>query len=839
MGRLLGWLWQDLKFAVRSLKRGRSFTALAVLALALGIGSVTVIFSAIYGVLINTFPYPHFDRMVSFSVEVPGRMFGQEYLSIPELLDFRDQNHVFADIEGSAATAVHYIHGDETTQWTVTRESANGYQFLGVQPILGRLITPADTKPGSPPVFMMTYQLWKTHFNGDPSILGKAFNLDGTFYTLIGIMPPRFRAGWTDIYTAFPLDRAAIANDPTLKNAYVWPLGFLKPGVTIPQAAADLDVVAHGLAKVYPNRFPKRFHMKARSFQDRVTPLFTGVLYPLLGAVLLLFLIACTNVANLLLTRATAREREIALRASLGATRWRLIRQLLVESFVLASAGCAAGCLIAYLGIRELVPLIPYKNFPQESVIELNWIVLLAAMGLAFVATVICGLFPAIRVVGGPLQPRLAGSGAAASAGLRQGRARSALVIAEVALSLVLLAGAGLLLRTFFGMTHVDLGYNPKNILGVQLQFPPGVNEKPEQIKEFFDELLPKLQRIPGVLGATATLAPGAGGVPIGINILGASSAKTPQGEFNLVGTEYFGIFNCSVLRGRLFTDADLAGQRKVIVVNQAFAHRFFSQDDAVGQRVDFPEYDQYEQHMEETASTKLEGTTPTIKGASPPPAPTKTYFEIIGVVSNVRSSGIQQLVQPEAFLPNTLFPQSVTSVIVRTARNADDSSGEIFRQIWALNRGITLPNDRGSLESQLQKYDYARPQFEFVMLSTFAAIGLLLVVIGVYGVMAYNVSLQTREFGIRMALGAQQNAVLLSVIRRGTTLITMGAILGLFLAWALTRLIQNQLWHVKPTDPVTLGCVTVLVLLTGLLACVGPAHRATKVEPNVALREE
>ena len=838
MERLLGWLWQDLQFAIRSMRRGRSVTALAILALALGIGSVTVIFSAIYGVLIDTFPYAHFDRMVSFSINVPGRWFGQEYMSIPELLDFRDQNHVFSDIEGSSATAVRYIDGDKTTQWAVTRESANGYEFLGVQPLLGRLISPTDMQPGSPPVFMMTYQLWKTQFNGDPSILGKAFNLDGTFYTLVGIMPPRFRAGWNDIYTAFPINRAAIENDPTLKNAYVWPLGLLKPGVTIPQAAADLDVVAHRLAKVYPNRFPKRFHMTARSFQDRVTPLFTGVLYPLLGAVLLLFLIACTNVANLLLTRATARDREIAVRASLGATRWRLIRQLLVESFVLASAGCAAGCVIAYLGIRELVPLIPYKNFPQESVIELNWIVLLAAMGLAFVATILCGLLPAIRVVGGPLQPRLVGSNATNS-GLRQGRVRSGLVIAEVALSLVLLAGAGLLLRTFFGITHVNLGYDPKNILGVQLQFPPGVNDKPEQIKLFFDELLPKLKSIPGVLGATATLAPGPGGAPIGINVLGAAQGKTPQGEFNLVGTEYFQIFNCSLLRGRTFTDADLAGQRKVIVVNQAFAHRFFSKDDAIGQRVEFPEYDQYQQHIQDTASKNAEETTPTKKDGTPPPAPIKTYFEIVGVVSDVRSSGIQQQVQPEAFLPNTLVPQYVSSIIVRTARNADDSSGEIFRQIWSLNRGITLPNDRGSLESQLEKYDYARPQFEFVMLSTFAAIGLLLVIIGVYGVMAYNVSLQTREFGIRMALGAQQQAVLMSVLRRGTTLIATGAIFGLFLAWALTRLIQNQLWHVKPTDPWTLSCVTAIVLLVGLLACVGPAHRATKVDPCIALREQ
>ena len=317
MEKLLGWVWRDLRFALHSLNRDKRFTLLAVLALALGIDSVTVIFSVVYGVLIDTFPYAHYDRMVSFSMDEPGQSWGRETMTIPELLDFRDQNRVFADMEGGTGTDVHYIHDDQTTQWSVTRGTANSYQFLGVKPLLGRLITPEDTKPGAPPVFMMTYQVWKNQFNGDPNILGKTFNLSGTFYTLIAIMPPRFRPGWTDIFTAFPMDRSEIVKDPTLKEAYVWPLGYLKPGVTIAQAAADLDIVAHRLAKVYPNDFPKQFRVSARSFQDRVTPMFTSVLYPLLGAVLLLFPIACTNVVNLLLTRATARDREIAVRASL------------------------------------------------------------------------------------------------------------------------------------------------------------------------------------------------------------------------------------------------------------------------------------------------------------------------------------------------------------------------------------------------------------------------------------------------------------------------------------------------------------------------------------------
>lgn len=825
-------LMQDLRFAIHSLGRDRRFTLLAILALALGIGSVTVIFSAVYGVLIDTFPYAHYDRMVSFSIDEPGqRGLGRELLPIPALLDFRDQNHVFEDMAGGTGGPLHYIHGDQTTQWSVTRETANGYQFLGVKPLLGRLITPADTKPGAPPVFMMTYQLWKNQFNGDRNILGKTFNLSGTFYTLIAVMPPRFRAGWTDIFTAFPMDRSEVANDPTLKDALVWPLGYLKPGVTVAQAAADLDIVAHHIANVYPDVFPKQFHVSARSFQDRVTPMFTSVLYPLLGAVLLLFLIACVNVANLLLTRATAHDREIAVRASLGAGRWRLIRQLLVESFVLAAAGCAAGCALAYLGIKELVPLIPYDNFPQESVIAINWIVLLAAMGLAFAATILSGLYPAIRVVGRPLQPRLAGSGLGTGAGLQHGKLRAGLVVAEVALSLVLLAGAGLLLRSFFGITHVSLGYNPKNIIAVQLQFPPGKYEKPEQNKLFFDELLATVKTIPGVLDATQVLLPQPGGFETTISVLGTTDSKSSQARLNLVGKDYFHIFNYGLLRGRSFSDQDLAGQRKLLVINDAFARKFLSKGDPLGQMIDVQEYDEIQQYLREKASNNAPATSTK--------APDKTYFEVIGVVSNVRASGIEPQDQPEAFLPNTIAQQFVTSIAVRTAGPADEFSGAILRHIWAIDHDITLSDDRGSLESRLQKYEYAQPEFEFIMLSTFASIGLLLVIIGVYSVMAYNVSLQTHEIGIRMALGAQQSNVVRSVLRRGAALTGIGAVLGLFLSWAATRMIQNQLWNVKATDPWTLGAVTAIVLLVGILACASPARRASKVNPMVALRYE
>ncbi len=836
MKNLLVQIWRDLQFALRSLNKDRRFTLLAVLALALGIGSVTVIFSAVYGVVIDTFPYAHYDRMVSFSIDPigqpPGR--GREELSIPEFLDYRKDNSVFVDMEGGTGIpALHWTHDGQTTQWTDTDETANGYEFLGVKPLIGRLITPADTKPGAQHVFMMTYKVWKDQFNGDPKIVGKIFDLSGTPYQLIAIMPPRFRPGWTQIFIAFPMDRAAIANDPNLKDAYVWPLGMLKPGVTIPQAAANLDIVAHQLAKVYPHRYPKQFRVTARSFQARVTPMFTNILPPLLGAVALLLLIACTNVANLLLSRATARDREIALRACVGATHGRLIRQLLVESFVLAAAGCAAGCLFAWLGIRELVPLIPYDSFPQESVIRLNGIVLAAALGVAFLATILCGLVPAIHAVVGPLHPRLSGSGMGSAAGLRHAKLRSALVIAEIGLAIVLLTGAGLLLRTFFSMTHQDLGYDPRALLGLNMNIPAGQYDSAAQRTTFFQELLRRARATPGVLYASPN-----GGDYSEINVTGGAvhSVEWRSGVFT-VGKDYFDIANQHLLEGRTFTSEDVFASRKVAVVNETFARSFLSKGDPLGQKIDFADYDHYLEHP------------PFEKPASAPPAvkpPAHTYFDVVGIVSDRKSPYFgpgNAPLEPEAYVPWTVAPENSSDLLVRTRGNADRVSNALVQQVWAIDPDIGMGDSQTgqtvSVGDQFTKYLYAQPEFEFVMLSTFAAVGLLLVMIGVYSVMAYNVALQTHDIGIRMALGAQRADILRSVLRKGGILIACGVGLGVFGAWGATRLIRNELWRVKPTDPWTFAGAVLVVILTGVLACLVPARRAAEVDPLTALRHE
>ena len=834
MEKLLGWLWHDLRFAIRSLNKDRRFTFLAVLALSLGIGSVTVIFSAVYGVLIHTYPYPHFERLVNFSIDQVGESAGRGrgFLSIPEFLDYREQNHVFVDMTGGDTIVLHYRHGNQTIQWRVSRSSPNEWQFLGAKPFLGRLITPDDARPGAAPVFMIPYNVWKEQFNSDPSILGKTFDISGVLYRLIAVLEPHFRPGnGTDAYIAFPMDRAAVAGDPTLKDARVWPLGMLKSSVTIGQAAADLDVVAHRLAKVYPRDYPERFRVSAVSLLELVLPRFREMLYPLLGAVLFLLLIACANVANLLLSRATAREREIAVRASLGASRWRLIRQLLVESFVLAAAGCAAGCFFAWLGIRELVPLIPNRAVPDESIIELNWIVLAAAVGLALVSTILCGLVPAIQAVAGPLHPRLSGSGMGSAAGLRHGKLRSALIVVEVGLSVVLLTGAGLMLRTFFGMTHQELGFDPKSVLAVDMGFPPGLYATPLQRKLFFDELLAKVRRMPGVLDAAEGISPSPGfGLYTRIDVVGSTHSEPWQSSMNAVGGDFFRIFGYRLLRGRLFAAEDFTAQRPVVVVNQAFAKKFLSKGDPLGQQVEFDAYDELQQQKNaaEPAATSAAN--------NPPP---KSYFEVVGVLSDVNADVTETQPEPEAFLPSTVVEQFIGALSIRATGKAEQFAGPVIQQIWAMNRDIILGQDSASLQNLLQKYIYAQPEFEFVMLSTFASVGVLLVIIGIYSVTAYNVSLRTHEIGIRMALGAQRGDVLCSVLRDGGIAIGLGLVLGLFGAWSVTRLIRNQLWNVQPNDPWTFSVVALIVALVGVLACTVPARRATEVDPLVALRYE
>ena len=812
-------LFRDLRYSLRSLRKDRRLALLAIFALALGIGATTIVFSVIYNGLLHPFPYKDGDRLVNFMIHdvKESRTGGRSGYSMTEMLDYREQNHVLEDVMGCNHTDVLYNNGEGTQQFDGVILTPNTFPFLDVPPLLGRMITEEDAKPDAPPVFAMNYRIWKTQFNADPKIVGTTMILNGVSRTLAAVMPRRFGLCGGEVWMPTSWKRNPTPNTELFgDDNFFWTIARLKPGVREQAAAADLDVVAHSLAKVYDKRYPPKFTVQVATLASNVVGDFKGMLYALIGAVSMLLLIACSNVANLLLARATSREKEIAVRASIGATRGQLIRQLLVESFVLALAGGAAGCFFAYGGLKWIVASIPLHQWiPDEAAIGLNLTVLAFTLAVAVLTTILCGLAPALHAARKDLQARLKDTGLGLQGGSRQGQLRAALVIAEVGLSIVLLVGAGLMMRSVFALTHVDLGFNPQNILAVRIPAPKGRYDTALKKKLFFQEVLRRVKGIPGVVNATETISlPPYGGARSEAVIPGKTHSEEWNAMLEVCSETFFPTMGRHLLRGTLLSANDIETARPVAVINQTMARDFFGKEDPLGQKINFKILDQI------------------------PQTPRGLYFEIIGVVSDAKNRGLQEPVMPEAFLPYTISGFGDRAILIRTAVGPDSLLNSVRKEIWAVDRNVALA-DTGSLESYLEKFSYAQPRFGVASLGAFAGLGLMLVVIGVFSVMAYAVSLQTHEIGIRMALGAQQGNVLQMVLRKGMKLIAAGMVIGLVASVALTRLLASQIWGVSATDPLTFSVVVVVVVAVGLGACLLPAQKATRVDPLVALRYE
>lgn len=808
----MSWFWQDLRYGARSLRKDRGFSLLAMFALALGIGATTVIFSVLDNVLLEPFPYKGSDRLTGFFIHDNSHsdQEGRGDFSIAEYLDFKEQNHVFETIIANRNMDVLYTDKDGTRQFQGGETTGETFEFLGMQALLGRGIVPDDARAGAPPVVVMSYRIWQKEFNGDRSILGSTLTLNGKQVTLVGIMPPRFLFGGEDFWMPLTLDRG-----DTLPFHHVWTLSRLKPGVTLKEAASDLEVVAHRLSKVYSKEYPANFSIKTMTLADQVVGQFRVMLYALMGAVSMLLLIACSNVANLLLARATAREKEIAIRASMGASRSRLILQLMVESFILATIGCLAGCLFAYGGIKGVLAALPPGLIPSETVITLNLRVLLFSVGVTLVTTLLCGLAPAFHAVRGELHNRLKDTGKGTQTGFRHGRFRSGLVVSQVALSIVLLVGAGLMMRSLFALQSVDLGLKPDHILVARTPLPKGRYETAEQKRIFFRQVLQKISALPGVVAATETSTlPPYGGIPSEVTVPGTTHAETWRSIFQLCSEGYFSTLGIRLERGRLLTESDVEAARHVIVVNQTLVKNFFGKEDPIGKSIKFNLLD------------------------TVPESPKDAYFEIIGVVADAKNRGPQESPQPEAFMPYSVTGAFERGVLARTAVEPMSMLLNVRREIWSVDRGVALTLT-GTLEGYLQQFSYSQPQFGLILFGVFATIGLALVAIGVFSVMAYSVSLQTHEIGIRMALGAQQSTVLNMILRKGLVIIAIGIVVGEVASLLLTRLIQSQIWGVSPHDPITFCAVLTVLIVIGISACLVPARRATQVEPLVALRYE
>jgi putative ABC transport system permease protein len=817
-------LIRDFHFALRTLRKDSRTSLVAICALALGISACTVVFSVVYNSFFQTLPYKDFRRSVVWHLHDSGNVDGKkdrDYFSIEEIRAFREQNRVFEETIAYCGIRLVYDDGTSNYYWPLGAEvSSNTFDYLGAAPLLGRGITPEDGAPNAPPVFVMNYGFWQSEFGGDPSILGKTFTLNDTPTTLVGIMPSRFNFFKASFWMPIRLEQ--------MRNGGML-MGRLKNGISVQAATVDLDNIAHLLHKpssrwYSPEQtFPEQqFTIVSQTLLDTVIGNFTKTLYLLLAAVSLLMLLACSNVANLLLARATARERELAMRATLGASRQRLIQQLLVECLVLATVSCGVGCVLAYFGLQAVIALIPNGTLPDQTVIRINAPVLLLSLGLTILTTILCGLAPAFHIVGGDLQPRLTGSRPGVIKGSHHSMLRGVLVVSEVALSIVLLIGAGLLMRSFFVLTRVDLGFNPQNIFYFEFSLPKRYNtdyaDSLTRKNALTQSLLDRLRVVPGAIYVSEqNNMPPLESEASDTIIPGKPHSEPWETSIEECSAGYFSLLGLRSLHGRFFSDEDVAAARRVVVVNETFAKQFFPKEDALGRKVRFALFDQ-----------------PYLA------APREAYFEIVGIVRDFKTRDYANRswqTTAQAFMPYTVANYSWRSFMVRTAADPSSLSKTIAQEVRSLDPGVRIYNP-GTLEGALREF-YRGPQFELVTIATFAVVGLMLAVVGIFSVMAYAVSLRIHEIGVRMALGAQQTNILQLVLLSGFRLVATGILTGLFVSFALTRLLASQIPGVSPTDPWAFSGVALLSLCVGLAACAIPARRAASIDPLVALHYE
>ncbi len=809
-------LWQDFRYGFRMMAKNPGFAAMAILTLALGIGASAAIFSVIDGVLLNPFPYAHTDRLVVLQIEDAdqgGDNGARGGVTAEEFHEYAAKNRVFDRVAGWTGADLLYTTSEGTERFNGQLMAPGTFEALGVAPMLGRAITAEDYKPGAPPVFAMRYKLWATRFNSDPNVVGQNFVLNGVPRTLVAVMPPRFALGSGEMWVPDALDPAHASADLFFRDFFF--VGGLKPGVTVAQAEADLSGVANHLAAVYPNLYPKHFRMHLDHFVDAWVEQFRKTLYIVLAAVGLLLLIGCANVASLLMARATTREKEFAVRAALGASRVRLVRQMLIESLLLAGGGAILGCVLASLGLTTLVAMIPQQILPDEAVITMNAPVLLFALGVAVATALIFGLAPALHISGKNLNTPLRDGGKSVAGGVRQNRIRGLVVATEVALSLTLLIGAGLLMRSFIALREVNLGLKPDHVLVTRLPLPEAQYKTAEQVSAFFRVLLPRLRALPGVVDVTETSTlPPYGGLPSAVEIPGKTPGNDWKTFYQLVSTGYFPTLRIAILQGRAFNEAEENGARKVAVVNQAFVKRYFAGQDPIGQTFRIPEAEKLPDPVHDAS------------------------FEIVGVAADAKNQGLEKPVLPEVWVPYTITGSGRRGVLVRTTANPMAMMHAVQTEVWATDRNVALAMS-DSLDNYIHSYSYAQPEFGFLLMAIFAAIGLVLVTIGVYSVIAYTTARRTQEIGIRMALGAEPASICRLILLQGGAMAGVGVVAGVVASLALTTLLTSMLFEVKANDPVVFVGVSGLLLVVTMLACFIPARRAMRVDPIVALRYE
>ena len=808
-------LLRDLRYGLRMLAKNSGFTAVAVITLALGIGANTAIFSVVNAALLRPLPYEDPNRLVYVWSAEKARGINQSPASIPDLHDWREQNRVFDGMAGWWSGSYNLSGGDEPQQvggWTV---SPNFFSVLGAKPELGRTFALDEEQGTKDRVVVLSHSLWIGSFGSDQKILGRTITLDGEPHTVVGVMPAEFSSPFPDVQLWVPWPTRAESIAPR-GDRFMRVIARLKPGATIKRAQADMDTIASRLAQTYKEDTGVTAYLvpAAQQIAGSVRP----ALLVLLGAVGFVLLIGCANLANLLLARSAAREKEFAIRAALGASHSDLVRQLLTESLLLSVFGGAVGILMAASGIRYLRVMVA-NQIPRAQDIGLDARVLLFTVGLSVLTGLAFGLFPALRSFKGRLNESLKEGGRGSGAGVEGRRVRDLLVIWEMALALVLLVGAGLLVNSFERLRAIDPGFNTDKVLTCQVSLPSSKYKDP-QIVSFFRQLLERVRALPGVKAAGATMTmplrnPN-GGYWSGLNIEGRPAAareSIPIVSFAQVTPGYFRAMGIPILKGRAFTDADNSDQSpKVAIVNATLAHRFFSDADPIGKRI--------------------------CLGEDPSKGP---WLTVVGVVGDAALESLTDPRFPQVLSPHAQGVQGGVAgnmeLALRTSSDPLSLAAAVRDEVHELDKDQSVA-DIQTLD-QVVSASLAQPRLNTLLLAGFAALALLLAAIGIYGVISYSIAQRTREIGIRMALGAGRGDVLKLVIKHGTILALTGAAIGLVGALTLTRLMSSLLYGVQPSDPPTFLAVFVVLVGVALLASYIPARRATKVDPMVALRCE
>jgi putative ABC transport system permease protein len=809
--------WQDIRYGIRMLLKAPSFSIVATIALALGIGANTAIFSVVNAVLLRPLPFANPEQLMNVWETDATRGYVRGSASYPNFVDWRDQNHVFERMASYHDNDFIMTGRGDSTRLRGGVVNADLFPLLGVAPVIGRGFLPDEDKPGEGGrVVVLSQGLFQKRFNSDPNIVNQSMVLDGKNYTIVGVMPSAFQFPIqndpVELWTTVAVDREGKEPITEERGAhYMNVIARLKPGVSKKQAQTDMTSISARLEQQYPD---KNLH-KSSGVEPTLEALVSDIrpaLLILLGAVGCVLLIACANVANLLLARAMVRHKEMAIRSALGASRMRVVRQLLTESVLLSLTGGALGLVLA-VWWSDLLVALGKENIPRALQVGLDWRVLAFTFLVSILTGIVFGLVPALHSSKTELTESLKEGGRGSGEGARRNHIRGVLVVSELAIAVILLVGAGLLIQSLWRLRQVSPGFESENLLTLVVGIPE-VKYPTERQAQFYHELVARVQSLPGVRSAGAVIPlPLSGDLfRISFETEGRPVAKgdQPSADFFVIGNGYFKTLGVSMLQGRDFNERDNKQAPAVIIVNQAFARKFFPDEDPIGKRI-----------------------KPGISTDTDKPA----MREIVGVVSDIRNRNLSSELRPGYFVPASQIPFNQMTIVVRTTNDPHSLITAVQNEVHSMDRELPVFNVK-TMDEYISA-TVAAPRFNATLLVLFASVALVLTIVGLYGVMSYSVAQRTNEIGIRMALGAQTRDVLRLIVSQGFKLVLLGLAIGLAGAFALMRVIASLLFGVTAKDPLTFATVAVLLAVVALLACYIPARRATRLDPLNALRYE